>query len=273
MNMVRHSVYVMGMVILLLLGCGRQEQGNDAVVLEKKQEKNFFLNSQNIYIDSVPVGAHVYDAQGERNKPLNELGTTPLVLDSSLCQSRKFWIMMIMDEYVEKISVLPKLESWIKEIKTYSNKPPTMLFFDFLDTTVTQSAYTEDEGVLVATGPVLGLLPIQNRICVLFVPKGRNPYFLKPLMAPRGAFHLKEDKLEEVFINKYGFTAIQAKNAVELLSRCGRATVAVPGKSEKDKFTVYSLTCNGRGAKLPLIWQEWEWESGRVREAGLSSQE
>lgn len=228
--------------------------------------------TEKIYIDSVPRGAHVYAAESEQGQPLKELGITPLVLDSSKLSTRKFWIMMVMDDYAKAIvDGLPQMKDWLDELITYTNNPPASLFFDFFDTNVTQSAYTPEEGTLAATGPILEMIPIQNRICVLFVPKGKDPSILRPLMPPRGTFYLNEDNLERTFVNKYGFKLTQAKNALDLLSRCGRAIVAVPNRPEKNKFAVYSFTCNGPGAELLLIIQEWMWDSAKVKEAGLYS--
>lgn len=257
--------------LTLFCECSKQEreEKSEPPRVDRQQQLGPTFAVARIYIESVPKGAHVYAAKSEGGKPLRDFGRTPLVLNASECSTREFWIMMHLDEYQQEIGdAVPELKGWVQKVQEYGGQPPAELFFQFFETKVTKSAYTQD-GTLAATGPVLELIPLQNRICVLFVPNGEQCSLLQPLMPPKGTFFVSEERLEQAYVNKYGFTENQAKNAIDLLSRCGKAIVAVPKSSTGDNFTVYSITFNGPGAEYPVIEQEWTWDSYTVRTAGL----
>lgn len=66
-----------------------------------------------IYIDSVPRGAivKVLPKEDEKGEEVS-IGTTPLVVDSSRTPSMRFAIIMMMDDFLRKIALVPELKEW-----------------------------------------------------------------------------------------------------------------------------------------------------------------
>lgn len=199
-----------------------------------------------IYIDSVPRGATVsllpeVDGKGKAV----ELGKTPLELDPARASSRRFVIMMNMEDYMKAIENLPGLKKWIERfrIEQFSgmSRGGHQTYFSF--DVPTSQAVTDVNGRLVAIGPVYKLdYPRHHRLVALFIPRSIKASTFFPLMPSPGTFSLDPSAYGGALIRDYHFSPEQAAEAVGALSRCGKyvTTVQIPGITDKANFFILS---------------------------------
>ena len=207
-----------------------------------------------IYVDSVPAGASVYalpQTDGESGQRL--LGKTPLALDASAAPSMRFWFMINMDRYLAEIERIPKLRDWASKIGS-DRFPGTYIpkYFDF-EFSSTQGAKSRD-GKIVGLGPVVTLdFPKQNRLVVIFLPEGEKVSALFPIMPPRGTFRFDEVGQKQLLVSKYGVPDSDACEAIEALSRCGKARVLVTDSPAKGYTRELIITIQGPDTPLVMV--------------------
>ncbi|MCI0537358.1 MAG: hypothetical protein L0Z50_19250 [Verrucomicrobiales bacterium] len=199
-----------------------------------------------IYVDSVPSGASVYllpKIDGDSGKRL--VGKTPLVLDASEASSMRFWVMINMEAYLKEIERIPKLRDWVTKVRS-DRFPGTYIprYFDF-EFDSTQGAKGRD-GKIVGVGPVVTLdFPTQSRIAVVFLPEGEKLSTLFPIMPPSGTFRVSESEQRKLLMNRYGLRETDATEAIEALSRCGKAWILVLNSPQRGHTRELIMTDQG----------------------------
>ena len=208
-----------------------------------------------VYIDSVPRGAHVYLVRESAKGGDKELGVTPLAIDPNQCPGMKFWIMMTVEEYVNRTKDLPGMKEWVEDFQTqnyFGGIGLISAFFDF-DTGETRTGVEPGTNALLLFGPVYKLQwPMMNRVCALFIPTGKKVSVFYPLMPPRGTFQELKGEWRKNLVSKYKFTEEQAVEALECLSRCGKYVARIKNPYKEGWAMEYSITA--QGPECPLIY-------------------
>ena len=206
-----------------------------------------------IYVDSVPSGADVYLSPADENSAAKQtlLGKTPLIVEAAQCPGLRFLVSMNMDYYLRQIEKIPEMHDWITEFKSeqyFSGQSLSQNYFHF---DVPDSRLTTTlNGGLVAVGPVYSLEGLsQNRICVCFIPRGKNVSLFYPLMPPPGTFERLKGHWHEVLLEEYHFSEAQAQEALDCMSRCGNYATQVKDPFKSGIARRYVLTIEG-GSKI-----------------------
>jgi len=212
-----------------------------------------------VYVDSVPRGAHVFLISESAKGGDKQLGVTPLELDPAQCKGMKFWIMMTVEDYINKTKDLPDMKGWLEDFQTqlHSGMPHISVFFDF-DTSVTRAGVNPQTRSVALFGPVYELKwPMTNRVCALFVPRGRRASEFYALMPPTGTFKGLGDEWRKNMITKFKFTEQQVEEAVQCLTRCGKYVARIKNP-HKYGLMEYSVTAQGPECRLPYLVIERE---------------
>lgn len=183
------------------------------------------------------------------------LGKTPLVLHASEAPSMKFWVMIHMDAFLKQIERIPKLRDWAAKIRSGrfpSGYIPKLFEFEDFEYSSMQNTLTQD-GEIVGMGPLVSLdFPRQSRIAVVFLPKGEKVSTLFPIMPPRGTFR-GADSYKRILINEYNVPEGDASEAIEALSRCGKAWILVPDSPRRGHTRELIITHQGKGNTIVTI--------------------
>ena len=262
-----------GLVLAILIAVGRcgksnnQPDGRRVIGLPQTNSELESTNKANrvlgrsailkgkVYVDSVPRGAHVYLVRESAKGDDKELGVTPMALDPNQCPEMKFWIMMTVEEYVNKTKDLPGMKELLENFQTqnhFGGIGIISVFFDF-DTSQTNSGVEPGTNSLLLFGPVYELQwPMMNRVCALFIPTGKTVSDFYPLMPPKGTFEELKGEWCKNMVSKYKFTKEQADQAVECFPRCGKYVARIKNPYKEGWAIEYSITA--QGPECPLTW-------------------
>ena len=235
-------------VSLVLTGC------------DEKKWKNIDDNSplpaqptryeSKIYVDSVPSGADIYLLPSdEKDKTAKDvlLGKTPLIVESSQCPSKKFWVDMNMEYYISKVSGIPEMEEWIKSFKSDGYFGTPMMSQEYFKFDTSDSRNTSKMGGgLVSVGPVYTLeWPVENRICAVFIPKGKKKSLFYSLMPPVGTYQMFLNNGWRTSLQKNRLSESQIQEALECLTRCGKYMAQVKDPFKDGSARLYVYTAQG----------------------------
>ncbi len=262
--------------LVLFIGCSKGDERNDKASVSDSAPApsrgglqpsggggdDFPARSEkadpNVYIDSVPRGAEVILLPSDEKSADKEvvLGKTPLVVSASECKSMKFWIKMDMEEYLKQVEKLQGMDDWVKNFKSdqYFGAGGVMARDDYFNyDTATSQNTSRLSGGLVATGPVYTLgWPERNRLCALFIPKGKKASQFFSLMPESGTFAQLLGGWDDTLKNRYRFSDVQADEAKECIRRCGKYVCKVKDPFKDGAGRQYSITVQG-GSKKDII--------------------
>jgi hypothetical protein len=210
-----------------------------------------------VYIDSVPSGAEVYllPANEESKQKDELLGKTPLIIESSKCQSMRFLISMDMDYYIKQVEKIPEMQDWIKRFKSEQYFGDMMMSQEYFNFDTPNSRFAKQiHGGLVSTGPVYSLSwPNKNRLCALFIPRGKDISLFYPLMPPAGTFPKPTGGWHDVMIQEYHFSEEQYQKATNCMTRCGKYLTRVKDPYKKNTAREFSMTAQGGKSEITAI--------------------
>ncbi len=196
-----------------------------------------------IHVDSVPSGAEVI----LREQPNGEeklLGKTPLNTNIPNAKSQ-LWVKMSVEDLVKSFDKIPGLKEWKDRLRSWDNVTyhPFVSFYRTGWAVIQARPPVDGPPGMVTSrvleaGPYIEIDPTsrkpeisrgRNRECVLFLPVGEKVSVLFPIMPPRKTFRFDEDGMRPSLMKEYMFSEQQAAEAVESLSRCGKAYTTVKG--------------------------------------------
>jgi hypothetical protein len=215
------------------------------------QDRGEKASHAKIYIDSVPPGANVYvliDTPGDKDEKERLLGTTPLTVEPSECPSMRFYVIMEMAQYLKSVDVIPEMKKWVAQFRSdqffNENGAYTQHYFEFAEGGLERILVKPGAGV-DALGPHCKLdWPMQNRLCVLFIPMEIPPSAFYGLMPKPGTFHI-EAHWSDTMQTRYKLTKQQTDEAIQCLSRCGKCMVKVKDPFKENTSRRYTFTVQG----------------------------
>lgn len=197
-----------------------------------------------IYIDSVPEGAQV--TLRKLNNQDTVLGRTPLqvvVADEQI----ELIVSMFIRDFVSIVKDIPELKAWsdIAKEAVQGDYFSASDFFDFgvMEYIVKRSLNNE----ILSIGPThkLDLRKDNNRLCVVFLPRGKQLSVLFPIMPPVGSYKLfqgLEKNWRQILLEEYEFSSEQTKEAIESFSRIGKSVTIVKDKKKEGREKFRAIT-------------------------------
>jgi hypothetical protein len=168
------------------------------------------------------------------------LGKTPLVVETENVDSRQFLILMDATHYLSEVAGISEMAGW--------RAPQAIQLGNEFEFCTNETVGLEGTGggtfrfpSCIAFGPVRVLEPFENRICVLFIPKGIEPAAFRSVMPPPGTFDIG-DHFKEVLVRDYHLSRAKAAETVDLLDRCGACNVWPTGMYSGASPRVYNFT-------------------------------
>lgn len=245
----KNALFVgLALLVLRITFCDGQETQKSENKKEEVPAKADEVSKEfRIYVDSVPSGAEVILREKPNGKE-KSLGKTPLVANVPKVKS-ELWVKMSVESLLKSFEEIPGLKEWKDRLKSWDNVTyrPFVTFYRTGWSVITEPDPPDREPGrldgwlhrrILEAGPIVEIdpssknpeiSPRKNRECVLFLPVGEKISVLFPIMPPRKTFLLDEEAWRSSLMEEYMFSKEQAIEAVESLSRCGKAFTVVKG--------------------------------------------